>query len=128
MKIVLIILLIAGSTNVVARQCWGDVVESEIARETGKSVLQLQLESAEYIFVAEALTTIKTVIQSKGEEPGIARIITEFLVEDFLKGKGSGKVTVEGRFGCGCHYDFTPGVNYLVFASEEKETGRGFKC
>lgn len=119
----LLLLIFLFSLNAYGTSCWIDFHEVIVAKENGNSSLQFNLDGAEYVFAAEAISTIKTTIRNKGEEQAIADISTKFPIERQLKGNSDDELTVEGRFGCGCHYDFERGVRYLVLASTERDTG-----
>jgi hypothetical protein len=120
MKIIAFVIISMFSVASYGTTCWLEFADSELRKSTGADVLELSLKRASHVFIAEAVTTIKTVYSAKGEESSILSFSTTFEVERYIKGQGPKNTTIKRAKTCGCSYDYIPGVNYVVIANERK--------
>ncbi|MDN3637774.1 hypothetical protein QWY82_03030 [Simiduia curdlanivorans] len=119
MKVIVLLLIFTFSSSSYATSCRLEFADAEKSKNSSVDALDLSLNRASHIIIAEAITTVKTVYSKKGEESSIVDFSTAFEVERYIKGKGSKNVTVKRDKICGCSYDYVPGVNYVIFANEK---------
>lgn len=123
MKVLLIFLLFLISNVALAKSCWLNYVTAN-----SENYVQTVIEQSSYIFVGEAIESVVTIDQEKGEEEYLSKSSAVFVVSEWLKGKKEGEVLVNGNdLGeCGCKYRFDPGVTYLVFGLGKSNVVTGF--
>tara|TARA_R110001583_G_scaffold38791_5_gene125078 strand:- start:1654 stop:2106 length:453 start_codon:yes stop_codon:yes gene_type:complete len=128
MKALIAIILIICSAGAQARTCWTKFLDSELARNTGKTEIEVVVERTPFIFIGEALNSFKTTYHEKGKEPHLFKSATEFEIQESIKGDLSGKVTIRSEDVCSCKYDFIPGVVYMVLAAEREDKIEAYNC
>lgn len=108
-----------------ANNCWKKHIP-----DTQVNVIQDTINQSDLIFVGEVNSVIKRTLHEVGAEEKILEILTDFKIIDVLKGDDVSSLSVSGEKsgGCGCKYNFYPGVRYLVLAKKINGINVTYHC
>ena len=116
------------SVNTYSTTCWNELIDEELAKVQGLSLIESVVKRSPIIFVGTASIVKKTTIEEQGDEPYVLEIQALFEVEESLKGDLSNQVKIESGNICPCKYDFKSGIKYLVFATERNGSMYAYNC